>query len=638
MTVELNYKAVKRSFRTIGSSIGAALVGFIQSGTGAVRRNMQDKLREVALSVTDKGAVGDDSTNNQDDIESALTDGRAVIFPPGTFRTSGGFVVNTPVPAILGNSDAEIVQTGVSGGSPLFYIGNATPNGTSHPDYPGTVATFSGALTNTTKTVTVSSVAGFSEGDDVMLLLGQDPNDPDQHFIRMWNVIEDITGTDVTFRIPILEAVSGTFAAGEVSAHRMFKPTAIVENMVLADMKISQSGDAAYDYALFLNRTRHVNVRNLTFPEVRSAIVIAESEGVEASNLYIRRARYVSGGGAGVGIYGSRNVAVRGVTMLEVDHTPVYIENQCRQILLEDFIIQCGPDKTTGPIISITGGCRGVTMRRFTLHKQSVGAVIALSAVGDSEYRTEDFRLLGSINEFPLRHHFGFIEYKGTRYGTIKRFSRRIALVPNMSNLTYELPDGLYKRIKMRVASKTGITFVALNNATYTNLPVVSTADTLDRLPAAGTLGDLTTEIFTKLGADFTFNEDAAGKYINVYTDGTLTDNNYLEIEAEVFITDDDGVGGAIQSGRLVGSATWSPGAIADGAFVTTDFTVTGARPGDPVQVGFTGLNSTALTDRKMELTAYVWTSNTVTVVLKNSTGASQTPASGLLRAVVSQE
>lgn len=61
---------------------------FIQSGTGAVTRSVQDKLRE-SVSVKDFGAVGDGVTDDWAAVRAALdSNPKAVYFPPGTYYLS----------------------------------------------------------------------------------------------------------------------------------------------------------------------------------------------------------------------------------------------------------------------------------------------------------------------------------------------------------------------------------------------------------------------------------------------------------------------------------------------------------------------------------------------------------------------
>lgn len=88
------------SLSQLALSSGSSMIGFIQSGTGAVVRTLQSKNREI-ISVKDFGAVGDgiaDDTNaiNNANVEATAT-GRTLFFPAGTYISSG-------IPAIAGMS------------------------------------------------------------------------------------------------------------------------------------------------------------------------------------------------------------------------------------------------------------------------------------------------------------------------------------------------------------------------------------------------------------------------------------------------------------------------------------------------------------------------------------------------------
>lgn len=83
----------------MAASSGSALLGFIQSGTGAITRTAQDKMRDV-ISVKDFGAVGDGVTDDTTAIQAALTSltsGGVLYVPKGIYRCGALTVANDDV-------------------------------------------------------------------------------------------------------------------------------------------------------------------------------------------------------------------------------------------------------------------------------------------------------------------------------------------------------------------------------------------------------------------------------------------------------------------------------------------------------------------------------------------------------------
>ena len=75
----------------LAASSGSSLIGFIQSQANAVAETVQDKLRQT-VSVKDFGAVGDGVTNDTTAIQNALSTGKSVYFPSGTYNISSALV------------------------------------------------------------------------------------------------------------------------------------------------------------------------------------------------------------------------------------------------------------------------------------------------------------------------------------------------------------------------------------------------------------------------------------------------------------------------------------------------------------------------------------------------------------------
>lgn len=92
---------------------GSSLIGFIQSGTGAVAESVQDKLRQT-VSVKDFGAVGDGVTDDTVEIQAAFTalsSNGSLYFPPGHYIVSESISTSATQISVYGEF-AKIEQTG----------------------------------------------------------------------------------------------------------------------------------------------------------------------------------------------------------------------------------------------------------------------------------------------------------------------------------------------------------------------------------------------------------------------------------------------------------------------------------------------------------------------------------------------
>ena len=95
----------------LAASGGSALVGFIQSGTGAVARTAQAKMRE-SVSVLDFGAVGDGVTNDTAAIQNAMTAAAAANLP---LEFAGATYAITSTGAFALTAPASLTMRGVAG-------------------------------------------------------------------------------------------------------------------------------------------------------------------------------------------------------------------------------------------------------------------------------------------------------------------------------------------------------------------------------------------------------------------------------------------------------------------------------------------------------------------------------------------
>lgn len=108
------------SLLNLAAPSGASLIGFIQSGTGAVARTMEDKNRE-RVSIEDFGAVGDGVTDDTSAFTAAIlvisdTGGDIWLSPGKNYVTSGGHVITS-------SKRVRIIGSGI-GGTTITHTGN----------------------------------------------------------------------------------------------------------------------------------------------------------------------------------------------------------------------------------------------------------------------------------------------------------------------------------------------------------------------------------------------------------------------------------------------------------------------------------------------------------------------------------
>ena len=95
------WSTVSTFIQYLKSSLGSSIIGFLQSGTGAVARSVQSKLREY-VSVKDFGAVGDGVTDDTAAIQAAINSGyKTILFPSGNYSFST-LTVNTSGITLVG--------------------------------------------------------------------------------------------------------------------------------------------------------------------------------------------------------------------------------------------------------------------------------------------------------------------------------------------------------------------------------------------------------------------------------------------------------------------------------------------------------------------------------------------------------
>jgi hypothetical protein len=106
------------AFGTAGEASGAALIGFLQEGTGAVARTAQSKMREI-VSVMDFGATGDGVTDDTAAVNAAINYVLASPNNNSLYFPAGKYIIDT----IALDSERCVIFHGEGGFDPVSSYG-----------------------------------------------------------------------------------------------------------------------------------------------------------------------------------------------------------------------------------------------------------------------------------------------------------------------------------------------------------------------------------------------------------------------------------------------------------------------------------------------------------------------------------
>lgn len=127
---ELGDEVIIRVFTRAVGGVSPATgdnVSFVQSGAGAVTRNVQSKLREI-VSVKDFGAVGDGVTNDTTAIQNAINSvsnvggSYTLYFPEGTYKLTAPLNITTALRIVGDGCSPYVTNTGNRGGGSWLYF------------------------------------------------------------------------------------------------------------------------------------------------------------------------------------------------------------------------------------------------------------------------------------------------------------------------------------------------------------------------------------------------------------------------------------------------------------------------------------------------------------------------------------
>lgn len=172
--------SIGRWLKDLALSAGASLIGFIQSGIGAVTRSVQSKLRDV-LCVKDFGAVGDGVTDDTAAIQAAVVAAEAnrnneIHFPVGNYIIAGTVTLKGGIH--LKGSGAMGAQ--VAGGVVLTHNANSVNMLVWDGSHVASASGIGGGISN----IQCVKGAGFSGGDAIKLVATGDSYRPGEFTVE----------------------------------------------------------------------------------------------------------------------------------------------------------------------------------------------------------------------------------------------------------------------------------------------------------------------------------------------------------------------------------------------------------------------------------------------------------------------
>lgn len=395
----------------------------------------------------------------------------------------------------------------------------------------------------TDTTLTVFDTSVLTVGEWVLVELGQSPVDAFEPDFWLYAKVQSIgDATHVTLDRPVCYAMS--IAGVPDTDQRSIRPlTPMAENITVEgfDMYNPMIGFANAAYGIQAYAVQHLTLDNLVGENVGAGIFYTQyCDHVNVGRIEVRGCakQGSTSKGRGFGFGETRNLRVRNAYLRNCESQFIFAEGRAEACTVESLRIENaypGRVNTGGsgiPIISHNGDtkvtygdvwCGGKAANFYGIGGTTGNTININSGVFwmDGDPVVSDLSI------------FNTIRVRDTDYTEIKRYSKTFTMVPNdptgVANV-YVLPNGLARRLRIYVSTKTGLTTVFLSNGVTHGVNVVSSLTALAQTQFFG------------IGLGSFFN-DLEGKEIHVATDVTMPASQFMTIEMEYFVHDltDDG-------------------------------------------------------------------------------------------------
>lgn len=361
------------------SSAGSSVIGFIQSGAGAVATTVQSKLRE-SVSLEDFGAVGDGVT---DDGPAAVlacnyccTTGVTLRLKPKVYKNArievhGTYCVEGNGATVMYLGVGQTIIAGTGTGTAAVPSSWGTDPGYSPSYAPTTMYALTVAPILGATTLTLASASGIAKG--MTLFIAGNPTSlstngnfipKDFEFVTVVNVVGNVVTLSAPLQSSYLTTQSGLFYAPGLAI-----------NCHVSGLNINTTTDA---YQQVVRSSIGCTIKDCTFSGKSAVGASTFSDGLVYENINVTG---TTGGGFSTA-RGTVSTVFRNVNMKNCTSTNAFfLEESCYKVTLDNFF--ASGSFTAGSLdCSSTQRQRSITIQNSMFSPSIYGGLVCPFAVG----------------------------------------------------------------------------------------------------------------------------------------------------------------------------------------------------------------------------------------------------------------